>query len=154
MYEGSMIGAGINVFAVWNYMITKARAGTVEVNPKLLAFTLGGTGKEVVSALIFLQQPDKQSRSKLEGGRRIVKEGEFQYRIVNWEKYQLIKNAADKRDYNRVKQAEYRARDKSLGKSDEPSSPETKRREAAGVKALENGDGKAYEQSLESRGAI
>jgi hypothetical protein len=154
MYEGSMIGAGINVFAVWNYMITKARAGTVEVNPKLLAFTLGGTEKEVVSALIFLQQPDKRSRSKLEGGRRIVKEGEFQYRIVNWEKYQLIKNAADKRDYNRVKQAEYRARDKSLGKSDEPSSPETKRREAAGVKALENGDGKAYEQSLESRGAI
>lgn len=51
MYEGSMIGAGINVFAVWNYIITKGRKGFVEINPKLLAFTLGGTEADVVSAL-------------------------------------------------------------------------------------------------------
>ena len=109
MYEGSMIGAGINVFAVWNYIITKARIGAVEINPKLLAFTLGGTEQEVVDALEFLQRPDPDSRSKEEDGRRIIKEGQFQYRIVNWEKYQAIRNLIDKREYNRVKQQEYRA---------------------------------------------
>lgn len=116
MYEGSMVGAGINVFAVWNYIITKARSGAVEVNPKLLAFTLGGTESEIVAALDFLQRPDPISRSKAEDGRRIVKDGQFQYRVVNWEKYQAIKNAADKREYNRVKQAEYRSKTPPAGK--------------------------------------
>ncbi len=110
MYEGSMIGAGINVFAVWNYIITKARGGAVEVNPKMLAFTLGGTEKQVEDALEFLQRPDPSSRSKEEGGRRLIREGQFQYRLVNWERYQNIRNLSEKREYNRVKQAEYRAK--------------------------------------------
>jgi hypothetical protein len=110
MYEGSMVGAGINVFAVWNYIITKARRGVVEVNPKLLAFTLGGNPDEVLDALAFLQKEDPDSRSKAEGGRRIIKEGEFQYRLVNWEYYDKIKNEDDRREYNRLKQAEYRSR--------------------------------------------
>jgi hypothetical protein len=114
-FEGSMVGAGINVFAVWDYMTTKARAGRVEVNPKLLAFTLGGEESEIVSALDFLQRPDPNSRSKLEDGRRIVKEGQFQYRLVNWEFYQVIKNQDDRREYNRGKQAEYRAKKKTSG---------------------------------------
>ena len=63
MYEGSLVGAGMNVFAVWNYIITKSRAGCVEINPKLLAFTLGGKEDEVESALKFLQRPDPISRS-------------------------------------------------------------------------------------------
>ena len=110
MYEGSLVGAGMNVFAVWNYIITKSRAGCVEINPKLLAFTLGGKEEEVESALKFLQRPDPISRSKAEDGRRIIKEGQFQYRVVNWEFYQRIKNEDDRREYNRRKQAEYRAR--------------------------------------------
>lgn len=114
-FEGSMVGAGINVFAVWDYMTTKARAGRVEVNPKLLAFTLGGDESEIISALEFLQKPDPNSRSKLEDGRRIIKEGQFQYRLVNWEFYQIIKNQDDRREYNRGKQAEYRAKKKIDG---------------------------------------
>ncbi len=110
MYEGSMVGAGIHVFAVWNYIITKARAGRVEINPKLLGFTLGGSEKQIEQALEFLSTPDKESRSKLEEGRRIVREGQFQYRLVNWEYYQQIRSEDDRREYNRVKQAEYRAR--------------------------------------------
>ena len=110
MYEGSMVGAGINVFAVWNYIIAKARVGAVEINPKLLAFTLGGKEEDVVAALDFLQQPDPLSRSKEEEGRRLVKDGQFQYRIVNWEFYQTLRNAVDRREYNKLKQQEYRAK--------------------------------------------
>lgn len=145
MYEGSMIGAGIHVFAVWNYIITKARGGAVEVNPKLLAFTLGGAEHEVVSALEFLQRPDPESRSKLEDGRRIVREGQFQYRIVNWEHYQFIKSASDKREYNKVKQSEYRAR-----KRKQPGHPSRSRAdggEAAYLKAERAG---ASEDQLDS----
>ena len=112
-FTGSMVGAGLNVFAVWDYLLTMARGGYVEVNPVLLAFTLGGPEqdiKEIEDALDFLQQPDPKSRSKLEGGRRIVKEGEYQYRLVNWVEYNGIRTEEDRREYNRVKQAEWRAR--------------------------------------------
>ncbi len=114
-----MIGAGIAVFAVWNYVITKAKAGVLEINPKMLAFTLGGKESEIEEALEYLQQPDPESRSKLEDGRRIIREGQFQYRLVNWEYYQQIRNEDDRREYNRLKQAEYRARKKGL-----PGTPE------------------------------
>jgi len=127
MYEGSMIGAGINVFAVWNYIITKARGGVVEINPKLLAFTLGGKEEDVEDALKFLQRPDPESRSKLEEGRRIIREGQFQYRVVNWGYYQQIRTEEDRREYNRRKQAEYRKRGKPLAG------------ETAAVKAQANG---------------
>lgn len=112
MYEGSMIGAGVHVFAVWNYVIAKTRRGVIELNPKMLAFILGGTMAEVEDAIKILCAPDAQSRSKNENGRRLVREGEFQYRVVNWEKYNGIKTETDRREYNRVKQQEYRAKKK------------------------------------------
>lgn len=112
MYHGSMVGAGLNVFAVWNYIITNTHFGVIELNPKLLHAILGGELIEVEAALTFLASPDPDSRSKEEEGRRIVKEGQFQYRVVNWEAYQSMKTAADLRQYNRNKQAEYRAKEK------------------------------------------
>lgn len=116
MYTGSMVGAGLNVFAVWNYAITKAKCGVVELNPKLLAAILGGPLKDVQAAIEYLSRPDPESRSKAEEGRRLLKEGQFQYRVVNWPSYQAIKNADDLREYNRIKQAEYRARKKKFTK--------------------------------------
>ncbi len=108
-----MVGAGINVFAVWGYIITKAKRGFIEINPKLLAFTLGGTEAEIMAALEFLQQPDENSRSKLEDGKRLVKEGQFQYRVVNWETYDQIRSEIERRDYNRVRQQKHREREKA-----------------------------------------
>ncbi|HUD74266.1 MAG TPA: hypothetical protein VMQ76_04265 [Terracidiphilus sp.] len=134
-----MVGSGLNVFAVWNYIIIKARHGTVEINPKLLAFKLGGSVEEVQDALAFLQRPDPESRSKIEEGRRIVREGEFQYRLVNWEHYDKIRNEADRREYNRLKQAEYRAvKTKTKFKKTAPSG-----REQRFVAAHANGDTEA-----------
>ena len=137
MYTGSMVGAGLNVFAVWNYAITKAKCGIVELNPKLMVAILGGTIKEVESAMAFLTKPDPESRSKEEEGRRLVREGQFQYRVVNWAAYQGIKNADDLREYNRIKQADYRARKKAL-KSSTNKGPSPG--EVAYGKALDRGD--------------
>ncbi len=124
MYEGSMMGAGMNVFSLWNYMLIKARRGVVEVNPELVAYKLAGadrisdTVKEVEAALEYLMQPDPKSRSSAEDGRRIIKEGQFQYRIVNWEHYENIRNEAEKRAYNRQAQADHRLKIK-----DQPETP-------------------------------
>jgi hypothetical protein len=112
MYNGSMVGAGLDVFAVWGYILANARRGMIELNPKLLAFILGGTEQEVAHAIRFLCQPDDKSRSKAEGGRRLIKESEYQYRVVNWNEYQQIKNEGERREYNRRKQLEYRERQK------------------------------------------
>lgn len=114
MYTGSMVGAGLNVFAVWNYIITNTHFGVIELNPKLLNAILGGELSEVEDALEFLSSPDPDSRSKEEEGRRIVREGQFQYRVVNWNAYQTMKNDNALRNYNRIKQAEYREREREL----------------------------------------
>jgi hypothetical protein len=141
MYEGSMVGAGINVFAVWNYIIAANRGGYIEINPKLLAFILGGKESDIESALEFLQKPDPKSRSKDRNGSRLVKEGQFQYFVVNWAYYQHLKNEVDRREYNRIKQAEYRSRGKTK------SGPQTG--ETAHMKALDAG---ASEEALDRIG--
>ena len=109
-----MVGAGFHVYALWDYCITKNRSGFVELNPKLLAFVLdggkAGSEEKVVEAIEFLMKPDPKSRSKLEDGRRLVQEGQYQYRMVNWAAYEGIKSIVDLREYNRRKQAEYRER--------------------------------------------
>jgi hypothetical protein len=143
-----MVGSGVAVFAVWDYMTTKARDGYVEVNPELLAFTLGGRDQDpadIESALEFLQRPDPKSRSQKEGGRRIVKEGQFQYRLVNWEDYNKIRTEADRREYNRRKQAEHRARDAAQFRT--KSKPQ--RGELRAVKLENNGDREGAEAVAE-----
>ena len=107
-----MIGAGLNVFAVWDYCISKNRSGVVELNSKLLAFIFGADEKVIDDAIGKLTAPDPKSRSKEFGGARLIKEGEYQYRMVNWAYYDSMKSAEDLREYNRRKQAEWRARQK------------------------------------------
>lgn len=113
MYEGSMYGAGVAVFAVWGYVISHARAGKVELNPKKLADTLGGTLEQIESAIEFLCSPDPMSRHKTHEGRRMLKEGQFQFSLPAWEDYQRIRNEDERREYNRVKQREYRAKNRN-----------------------------------------
>ena len=64
MYEGSMIGAGASIFAVWGYVIAKTRDGYVDLNPVLLAAILGMKRDEVANTLKCLQEPDPDSHCK------------------------------------------------------------------------------------------
>jgi len=117
MYEGSMFGAGLEVWGVWNYVITKTHFEVVELNPKLLAAVLGCTPEQVEEGIAKLCAPDPNSRSKAEDGRRLVREGQFQYRVVNWAHYQSIRHENDRREYNRTKMAEYRAKKRQAAES-------------------------------------
>ena len=108
MYEGSMYGAGLAIFAVWGYVIAHTQKSRVELNPKKLSDTLGGTLDEITAAISYLEKPDPISRYKEHEGRRLIKEGQFQYFVPSHEHYRLIRNAEERREYNRSKQSEYR----------------------------------------------
>lgn len=115
MYTGSMVGAGPVVFAVWGYAISNAsREGTVEINPSLLAVMLGTTADEIVKAIGYLEAPDPNSRSKTEDGKRMVKEGQFLYRLPNYHHYRSLRDADDRREYQKRLMAERRAADRVL----------------------------------------
>ena len=110
VYSGSMVGAGLNVFAVWGYVIANTVKSRVELNPKLLAMLLGCTEQEIQLAIEYLTSPDPDSRHREHDGKRLIKEGQHQYFVPSHETYRKILNEDERREYNRVMQAKHRAR--------------------------------------------
>lgn len=118
MYQGSMVGSGAIVFAVMGYVIANYKldrvvGAQVDLNPQLLAFILGEKQEDVQKAIEMLCSPDPNSRTKDNEGRRLVQLGQFTYKVVNGAKYTAIRNAEERREYNRKKQSEYRSRKRS-----------------------------------------
>ena len=102
MYSGSMYGAGIGVFAVWGWVISHTVKSRVEVNLKRVADELGAKEEEIGAAISKLCSPDPNSRNKEHDGRRMVKEGVYQYFIPSHDIYHTIKNEDDRREQNRT----------------------------------------------------
>jgi len=112
MYTGSMYGAGVHVFAVWGYAIGNTdKDGFVEINPAVVAGALGNCEpSDVKAALQYLTADDPNSRSDKEKGARLVEEGPFLYRSVNFAEYRDMQKSEDRREYLRVKKRESRER--------------------------------------------
>jgi hypothetical protein len=110
MYEGSMMGAGPVVFAVWGYVISKAVDGQVELNPRLLSVLIGTEEENVCAAIEYLCLADPNSRSKKNDGRRLVKVGQFAYEVTTHEDYRNMRSEEDRRQYNRERKREERAK--------------------------------------------
>lgn len=115
MYSGSMFGCGAMNFAMMGYVLSNFRASrehgaTVELNPKLLAAIFGESVKEIESSIKFLCSPDKESRTKEEEGRRLVRLGEFEYRVVNGAKYRAQRDDENRREQNREAQERFRSK--------------------------------------------
>jgi hypothetical protein len=87
----------------------------VELNPAILASILGTDARSIEAAIAYLCAPDPRSRTKDHDGKRLIREGEFQYFMPTHEKYRAIRNDDDRREYFRVKKAEQRARDAVKG---------------------------------------
>ncbi len=109
-FTGSMFGSGPEIFAVWGYVIANANNSIVELNPQLLAAILGSTPEKIDSAIKFLCGPDPRSRNTEKEGRRLIKQGQFQYYVVSHEHYRAIRSEDERREYNRVKMRESRQR--------------------------------------------
>lgn len=117
MYTGSMLGSGAISFAVWGYVISnmvpdKITGMQVELNPRLLSALIGEDEADIKKIIHKFCQPDTESRTKDEEGRKLVQVGQFDYRVVNGLKYRSVRNAEERREYLRVKQAELRAKKK------------------------------------------
>jgi hypothetical protein len=101
-FTGSMYGSGPVVFSVWAYVIAHAKPpGVVELNPKLLASCIGTSHNEVADAIAFLCRTDFESQNKDEDGRRLVKLGGLEYRVVSFDKYRQMQSTEDRRAYHR-----------------------------------------------------
>ena len=97
-----MIGLGPITFAVWGYVIANTINSYVELNPVLIAAIFGKiTPKEIEDAIDVLCQPDPKSRTPINDGRRLIREGQFQYFVPTHEQYRSTRNADDRRDYMR-----------------------------------------------------
>ena len=121
MFTGSMVGAGAIKFALMSYVIANFRIGrdgvaTVELNPVLLACILGESVKDVEAAIEWACSPDPKTHTPGEEGRRLVRQGEYIYRVVNGPKYRAIRNEDIRREQNKDAQARFRAK-RSGGKS-------------------------------------
>jgi len=121
----------------WNLLpfIVERNSGEFEGTTEWIAGTLRMEEEDVRMALEVLQRPDPHSNSKEEGGRRIIKIGEYRYRVVNHGKY-LERAQADARRAReaRRKQEQRDAQAKEAAKAAkkeaseaqaEPFSPET-----------------------------
>lgn len=116
MYTGSMVGSGALVFAVMGYVVANMEpdreiGSRVELNPVLLATILGESEKDVRKAIEKLCAPDEESRTDKEEGKRLVRLGQFDYRVVNGAKYAAIRNEEDRKA--QVREAQRRFRDKN-----------------------------------------
>jgi len=115
MYQGSMRGAGADVFAVWGYVISHVKGDSlVELNPEIIAFLIGMPEDRVRASIEWLTSPDAKSRNKEHEGRRLVRRGEFEYFVPSAAYYRGVKSPDDLREYNRMKQKESRERRRKL----------------------------------------
>lgn len=117
MFYGSMRGSGGAFFAIWSYIISHMKPDgnhgmKVEINPEVIAFLIGEPESVVKEKIALMCAPDPKSRSKEEEGRKLRSLGEYTYLVINGAAYNKIRNDVERREYNRVKQAEHRARDK------------------------------------------
>lgn len=112
-FTGSMVGTSPVVFAVWGYVVACGYGGQVTLNPRLLAPILGTTVADVEAAIRFHCQPDPDSRSSADEGRRLRHVAGFTYEIVNHDVYRNAKALEERRAYNRAKQRASRERSSS-----------------------------------------
>jgi hypothetical protein len=76
----------------------------------------------------------------------LVREGEFAYRVPNFAAYRAIRNEEERREYNRIKKAEQREREKAQVKADVNDSQTLSNRASASVSASGSGSGVVVER--------
>jgi len=103
-----------HVRIVWITMLAlRDRWSMVEASLPGLADAARVSMPECEEALRVLSSPDPYSRTTADEGRRI-KRVEGGWFIINGEKYRNKMSLDERRDYQRIKAREYRARDKAL----------------------------------------
>lgn len=120
MYDSS-ISRNWKAMVTFQQLIVLAKyGGIVDITSDSIAARTRIPLEIIEEGLSELQKPDATSRSKVEGGRRIIplldEDGlprPWGWRIVNYEKYIKTVSEENRREYNAQKQREYRAKNNS-----------------------------------------
>ena len=115
-FSGSMVGKGSTVFAIWAYVVAHTKPpGIVELNPVLIAAQIGTTAADVESAIEYLCAADPNSRTPDHEGRRMIREGQFQYSVPNYMRYRGLRNEEERREQDRERKRRSREAHKGNG---------------------------------------
>ena len=114
LFEGSMVGAGAEVFALMAYVIShmqpnKEREEFVKLNPDILGPIIGETSEVMQGAIDYLCAPDLKTSTPGHEGRRLVKREAYLYWVVNGKHYREVKNEEDRRIKAADRQARWRS---------------------------------------------
>ena len=106
MYDGTLATKGPwEALVTFQQLIILAdKEGTVDMTPEAMSRRTTIPLEVIKVGLDALLQPDPESRTPDEGGRRIVPLDPgrpWGWRIVNYAKYRAIRSAEDRRDYHR-----------------------------------------------------
>ena len=148
LYNGTLRGRANPILVFTNLLAHADRHGYVDMHFTAISDEVGISVDEVKSAILELEAPDSESRSPDENGRRLIRLDEHRawgWRIVNAKKYREIRNEEERREQNRLNQAEYRKR-----KSAEVSS----RQRMSGVSAHTDADADADAEADRSNKGI
>lgn len=117
MFEGSLCGAGSDVFAVMAYVIARMQPDHlgeeyVRLHPNLLCTAIGAKEEAIIKAIKFLCKEDAQTTTDGESGRRLVMESPYVYRVVNGKYYRGMMNDEDRRTKAAIRQKRFRDKKK------------------------------------------
>lgn len=113
LFDGSLRGKP-DAILVWVNILTHMRWSVSDIHFRKISDETGLPIERVKTACLFLEQPDSESRSPEEQGRRIVRlddHREWGWRIVNGEKYRMLGGQDDKtKQLTRKRVEEFRRR--------------------------------------------
>lgn len=115
IFDGSLYGQFEPTVVFMAMLVIAEREGIVDMTPKAIAARCGYPLDIVERGIAELEKPDPSSRTPDEDGRRIMRLEESRdwgWRITNYEKYEKIRSAEERREYFRMKKREQRAKAK------------------------------------------
>lgn len=89
--------------------------GVVDMTHQAIARRTNIPLEIVKSSILKLESPDPHSRDQEHEGRRIIRLDEHRdwgWRILNWQKYEMIRANNDMREWNAIRMANYRSKKK------------------------------------------
>ena len=125
IYQGTLRGNSHGLLVFTNMLAHADKEGIVDIHPRAIAEEVGLSREQVQTAIDELEAPDEESRSPEEQGRRIIRIDDHRawgWRVVNYVKYRAIRSEDDRREQNRIAQANWRAKQAEGKQSKPPSS--------------------------------
>lgn len=116
MYEGTLYGHWEAIVTLQQMLVLCNQDGVIDMTPQAIAARTSIPFDIIDKGIKTLAEPDPYSRTPDEDGRRIVLLDEHRpwgWRLVNYQKYQQIKNRQEKLEADRIRIADKRKANKT-----------------------------------------